>query len=96
MSPKADNYFIPRLWAYTTIESLLDRIEVEGKNEHIVSAVTNLALEFEFVTPYTSLFVEVPEFTNPESADGEETFSEIPAEEPVIKGEMAAFSGSQT
>ena len=40
--------------------------------------------------------MEVPEFTNPEFADGEGTFSEIPAGEPAIKGEMAAFSGNQT
>ena len=61
VSPKEENAFIPRLWAYTTIESLLDRIEVEGETEPLVAAVTDLALEFDFVTPYTSLFVEVPE-----------------------------------
>jgi hypothetical protein len=36
-----------------TINSLLDRIEVEGEGEPLVSKVTNLALEFGFVTPYT-------------------------------------------
>ena len=30
-----------------------------------MSEVTDLALEFGFVTPYTSLFVELPEKTNP-------------------------------
>lgn len=95
VSPKEENAFIPRLWAYTTIESLLDRIEVEGESESLVSAVTELALEFEFVTPYTSLFVEVPETIGPEAADGEETVSEVPAGEPATKDEMAAPLDSQ-
>jgi len=89
VSPKGENAFIPRLWAYTTIESLLDRIEVEGENEPLVAAVTDLALEFEFVTPYTSLFVEVPEFSSPEIDGGEETVPEVPAGEPATKDEMA-------
>ncbi|WMW22871.1 VWA domain-containing protein [Methanolobus mangrovi] len=59
--PKAENSFIPRLWAYETINDLLDRIEVEGETDDLVTAVTDLSLEFEFVTPYTSLFVEIPE-----------------------------------
>ena len=90
VSPKAENAFIPRLWAYTTIESLLDRIEVEGETESLVSAVTDLALEFEFVTPYTSLFVEVPEFFSPGADGGEETVPEMPSGESATKDEMNA------
>ncbi|KKH95957.1 hypothetical protein EO95_17575 [Methanosarcina sp. 1.H.T.1A.1] len=95
VSPKGENAFIPRLWAYTTIESLLDRIEVEGENEPLVSAVTDLALEYKFVTPYTSLFVEVPEFSSPGAEDGEETVPEMPAGEPATKNERAAPLSSQ-
>lgn len=57
---KPENDFIPRLWAYSKIRKLLDRIDVEGETETLTSAITELSMEFEFVTPYTSLFVEVP------------------------------------
>ncbi len=57
---KPENDFIPRLWAYTTIRKLMDRMDVEGETEALVSAVTDISLKFKFVTPYTSLFVEVP------------------------------------
>ncbi|WP_440945209.1 VIT domain-containing protein [Methanosarcina sp. T3] len=77
--PEAANSFIPRVWAYTTINSLLDRIEVEGENETLVSEITGLALEFGFVTPYTSLFVELPELADPEPDDtvNEEVTEEV-------------------
>lgn len=90
VSPKGENAFIPRLWAYTTIESLLDRIEVEGETEPLVAEITDLALEFDFVTPYTSLFVEVPEFSSPGTDGGEETLPEMPVGETVTKDEMNA------
>ncbi|MFH1323326.1 MAG: VIT domain-containing protein, partial [Methanobacteriota archaeon] len=57
---KPVNSFIPRLWAYTRIKKLMDRIDVEGETDTLVSSVTSISLEFKFVTPYTSLFVEVP------------------------------------
>ncbi|VVB96977.1 Vault protein inter-alpha-trypsin domain protein [uncultured archaeon] len=57
---KPENSFIPRLWAYTRIKNMMDRIDVEGETDTLVSAITNISMEFKFVTPYTSLFVEVP------------------------------------
>ncbi|MEA3325009.1 MAG: PGF-CTERM sorting domain-containing protein, partial [Euryarchaeota archaeon] len=42
------------------IRELMDRMVVEGETDPIVSEITDLSLEFGFVTPYTSLFVEVP------------------------------------
>ncbi len=57
---KHENSFIPRLWAYTKIKKLMDQIDIEGETDTLVSAVTSISLEFKFVTPYTSLFVEVP------------------------------------
>lgn len=71
---KPENDFIPRLWAYNTIRDMLDMIDVEGENETLESEVTNLSLEFGFVTPYTSLFVEVP--TPATSAEEEEARGE--------------------
>ena len=58
--PGPDNSFVPKLWAHTKILELMDRMVVEGETDPIVSEITDLSLEFGFVTPYTSLFVEVP------------------------------------
>ncbi|MCX9084262.1 MAG: VIT and VWA domain-containing protein [Candidatus Methanoperedens sp.] len=52
---KPENSFIPRLWAYTRIKNMMDRIDVEGETDPLVSSITNISLEFKFVTPYTSL-----------------------------------------
>ncbi len=56
----SENSFIPKLWAHTKIRELMDRMVVEGEADALVSEITDLSLEFGFVTPYTSLFVEVP------------------------------------
>ncbi|HDN65340.1 MAG TPA: VWA domain-containing protein, partial [Methanosarcinales archaeon] len=58
--PGSNNSFVPKLWAHTKIRELMDRMVVEGETDPIVSEITGLSLEFGFVTPYTSLFVEVP------------------------------------
>lgn len=57
---KPENSFIPRFWAYTKIKNLMDKIDIEGETDTLVSSITSISLEFKFVTPYTSLFVEVP------------------------------------
>jgi uncharacterized protein YegL len=60
-----ENSFIPRLWAYNTIRNKLDEMKVEGETDELVSEVTALALEYSFVTPYTSFFVEIPQAEEP-------------------------------
>ena len=57
---ESNNSFVPKLWAHTKIRELMDRMVVEGETDALVSEITDLSLEFGFVTPYTSLFVEVP------------------------------------
>ncbi len=57
---RSENSFVPKLWAHTKIRELMDRMVVEGETDVLVSEITDLSLEFGFVTPYTSLFVEVP------------------------------------
>ncbi len=59
--PVDTNNFVARLWAYNTIMNRLDRMKVEGETNELVSEVTNLSLEYGFVTPYTSFFVEIPQ-----------------------------------
>ena len=57
---RPENNFVPKLWAYTQIRKLMDRTAVEGETDPLVSEITDLSIEFGFVTPYTALFVEVP------------------------------------
>ncbi len=64
--------FIPRFWAYAKIMSLLDEITINGENESLAENVTNLALEYGFVTPYTSLLVEIKEPTDEEPPDDDD------------------------
>jgi hypothetical protein len=61
-----ENDFIPRLWAYNTIKDKLDTMKVEGETDELISEVTVISLEYGFVTPYTSFFVEIPQAEEPE------------------------------
>ncbi|TQD28283.1 VIT and VWA domain-containing protein [Methanolobus vulcani] len=61
-----ENSFVPRLWAYNTIRNKLDMMKVEGETDELISEVTALSLEYGFVTPYTSFFVEIPQAEEPE------------------------------
>jgi len=90
----SENSFVPKLWAYTKIRRLMDRMVVEGETDALVSEITDLSLEFGFVTPYTSLFVEVPvidkisEATTESGTMVESVEMEVPTE--AYEGEGAA------
>lgn len=53
--------FVPRFWAFSRIQDLEDRMKYNGTDNASVREITDLALDFHFVTDYTSLFVELPE-----------------------------------
>jgi uncharacterized protein YegL len=74
--PGDANNFVARLWAYNTIMNRLDRMKVEGETYELISEVTNLSLEYGFVTPYTSFFVEIPQAEEPEEKEKESTQEE--------------------
>ncbi len=98
---KPENSFIPRLWAYTKIKKLMDQIDVEGETDTLVNSVTGISLEFKFVTPYTSLFVEVPKNdTKSATATGvdvtAETASVAPQSSDVSSGQQAAYTPGAT
>jgi uncharacterized protein YegL len=59
LEDSTSNTFIPRFWAYAKIRYLLDEITVGQSTDSLIEIVTNLSLEYNFVTPYTSLFIEV-------------------------------------
>lgn len=87
-----ENAFIPKLWAYTKIRELMDGMVVEGETDALVSEITDLSLEFGFVTPYTSLFVEVPVINRIGKATTESKTQVMP-EEAVPAAETGAYGG---
>ncbi|XP_010159805.1 PREDICTED: inter-alpha-trypsin inhibitor heavy chain H3-like, partial [Eurypyga helias] len=58
--------YIERLWAYLTIEQLLEkRIAATGEEkENLTAEVVDLSLKYKFVTPLTSMVVTKPEDLN--------------------------------
>ncbi len=93
---KPENSFIPRLWAYTKIKKLMDQMDVEGETDTLVSSVTSISLEFKFVTPYTSLFVEVPKNATKTTATAIDAKAEAASAVPqsvTPTGTQAAHSG---
>lgn len=76
--PSDTNNFVTRQWAYNTIMNRLDRIKVEGETYELVSEVTNLSLEYSFVTPYTSFFVEIPQAEEQKEKQTQETQAQEP------------------
>lgn len=93
---KPENSFIPRLWAYTKIKKLMDQMDVEGETDTLVSSVTSISLEFKFVTPYTSLFVEVPKNATKTTATAIDAKAEAASAVPqsvAPTGTQAAYAG---
>ncbi|NXS29691.1 ITIH3 inhibitor, partial [Pomatostomus ruficeps] len=69
--------YIERLWAYLTIEQLLEkRITATGEEkENLTAEALALSLKYKFVTPLTSMVV-----TKPEENDNEEGIADKPTE----------------
>ena len=49
--------FVPRLWASRRVAYLLDEIRLHGENTELKNEVTDLAREFNLVTPYTAYLI---------------------------------------
>ncbi|XP_034442500.1 inter-alpha-trypsin inhibitor heavy chain H3-like isoform X2 [Hippoglossus hippoglossus] len=62
--------FAERLWAYLTIQQLLENSDIGTQQEKdaITAKVLNMSLQYSFVTPLTSMVV-----TKPETEDGPES-----------------------
>ena len=52
-----DHEFIPRLWATRRVGYLLDEIRLHGENAELREEVTDLARQFNIVTPYTAYLI---------------------------------------
>jgi uncharacterized protein YegL len=73
LNESTNHSFIPRLWAFQKINYLINELTVQGKNESLKENITDLALKYSFVTPYTSLLIEI---TDTSSGDSEDTNKE--------------------
>ncbi|XP_030357653.1 inter-alpha-trypsin inhibitor heavy chain H3-like [Strigops habroptila] len=69
--------YIERLWAYLTIEQLLEkRIAATGEEkENLTAEALDLSLKYKFVTPLTSMVV-----TKPEDYDNKDAIADKPIE----------------
>ncbi|NXV76895.1 ITIH3 inhibitor, partial [Atlantisia rogersi] len=69
--------YIERLWAYLTIEQLLEkRIAATGEEkENLTAEALDLSLKYKFVTPLTSMVV-----TKPEDHDNQDGIADKPVE----------------
>ncbi len=88
-----DNSFIPRLWAYKRIMSLLDDIKVEGQLTDLTNTIVDLAINYSFVTPYTSLFIDVPQEEVAAEKDGDTDGDGVPDAEEERLGTDAQTGG---
>ncbi|NXK36350.1 ITIH3 inhibitor, partial [Piprites chloris] len=79
--------YIERLWAYLTIEQLLERrIAATGEEKaNLTAEALALSLKYKFVTPLTSMVV-----TKPEENDSEDVIADKPTEGIDIKALMWA------
>jgi uncharacterized protein YegL/DNA-binding MarR family transcriptional regulator len=57
--------FIPRLWAHRMILHYMERMVVEGETEHLQQQVIDLALDYSFVTPFTSFILVIDDADEP-------------------------------
>ncbi|XP_054694363.1 inter-alpha-trypsin inhibitor heavy chain H3-like isoform X1 [Grus americana] len=73
--------YIERLWAYLTIEQLLEkRIAATGEEkENLTAEALDLSLKYKFVTPLTSMVV-----TKPESYDNQDGIADKPIEAQAV------------
>jgi len=52
--------WVGRLWAQSRVDDLLEEIALQGESDELKNETINLALAYNFVTPYTS-FLAIPE-----------------------------------
>jgi Ca-activated chloride channel homolog len=62
-SRDVSNAFVARLWAVRRVGEILDRIDLEGRNDELIQELVALATEHGIVTEYTSFLAD--EGTNP-------------------------------
>lgn len=84
--------YIERLWAYLTIEQLLEKCKnAHGEEkENLTAQALELSLKYHFVTPLTSMVV-----TKPEDNEDQTAIADKPGEEAVSATSSMAYLTSQ-
>ncbi|MCF6270162.1 MAG: VWA domain-containing protein [Melioribacteraceae bacterium] len=63
--------FVPRLWAKSKINYLLDLIDINGESDELINQIIELSLRFQVLTKYTAFYVDPEDdLTVVESGDG--------------------------
>lgn len=77
--------FIERIWAYLTIEQLLDkRKNAHGEEkENLTAQILDLSLKYHFVTPLTSMVVTKPEDNEDQAAIADKPMDDV-VDSPVV------------
>nr|XP_051706994.1 inter-alpha-trypsin inhibitor heavy chain H3 isoform X3 [Oryctolagus cuniculus] len=85
--------YIERLWAYLTIEQLLEkRKNARGEEkENLTAQALDLSLKYHFVTPLTSMVV-----TKPEDNEDQTAIADKPGEEQAQATSQTSFSAYRT
>lgn len=74
--PSLVHPFVPKLWAIQKINYLLDQILLEGETPALVEQIIQLSIDFDLVTPYTSILID------PAALQGEISQEEVLGEGP--------------
>jgi uncharacterized protein YegL len=72
--------FIPRYWASQKIKELQDQILIDGETHSLKENITRIAVEYQFITAYTSMILVIEE-TDEDSSSTESNEWEDPEEE---------------
>ena len=65
--------FVPRLWAKSKIDNILNLIEVYGETDELVNQVIELSLRFQILTPYTAFYSDPDNPTDPTAMKEDES-----------------------
>ncbi|MEJ2545348.1 MAG: VIT domain-containing protein [Calditrichaceae bacterium] len=70
--------FVPRLWAKSKIDHLLDLIEIYGENDEFVNQIIELSLRFQILTKYTAFY------SDPDEDDPDDDATDIADEDKTV------------
>lgn len=72
--------FVPRIWAKTKIEHILELIEIYGETDELVNQIIELSLRFQILTPYTAFYVDPDEDDDGDLTDVNEDANNLPVD----------------
>jgi Ca-activated chloride channel family protein len=70
--------FVPRLWARAKINYILNLIQTYGESEELITQITELSLRFQILTPYTAMYVDPTDPTDPGAGTEVDKSNDLP------------------